>query len=267
MPAGASTPANLVIGAPGNFLVDGADVGALEGNVVFRIVQNKFTPRINGVRGFLLGTSFVQDEHGEMEVGLPEVSTTVIGLLVPGAASSVLTAGVTGSPPFTATTMAVAAVAGQQTGLKLTSVTGAAVGQYVAFAGSSPALQIRQLTRVGTAGSGGTGVDISDPLSAAVANGAAVTQYTGDGGTQYASGSLSSRRLPTTAYHTVEARLAGLNGLRYVFGLRNAITMENAEFTLGDAALMAPRARFESSIDPAAMTTSDWYLTRIPADA
>lgn len=261
----ANTPANLVIGAPGIVLLDNADVGATEGNVVFRVVQGRFVPRLNGVSANLVGTAYIQEEHGELEVGTPEVSNPLIAAMVPGSVNaSTGAATVMGSPVFTATTLAAAAAIGQYLALKVAAVTNMAVGQYVNF---GPGTQVRQLTRVGSLGAGGTGVDISDPLSAAVASGGAVTQYNGDGGTQYSSGVLVNRRLPTSAYHTLEARMFGLNGLRYVFGLRGALKDDNFEETLGDSAMAAPRSRFMSNLDPAAQTTSHWYVTRIPADA
>lgn len=260
----AATPANMVIGAPGIVLLDSTDVGATDGNTVFRVAQTKFIPKPNGVSANLVGTAYIQDEHGELEVGTPEISTAVLAALIPGSTSaSTGAASVLGSPPFTASTLAAAAAAGQYLALKFVSVTGLAVGQYINFGAGT---QVRQVTRVGTAGAGGTGVDISDPLSSAQASGAAVTQYVGDGGTQYLSGILANRRLPTSAYHTVEARMFGLGGLRYVFGLRGAMMDQNFEGTMGDAALLAPRAKFVSNLDPANATTSHWYLTRIPAD-
>lgn len=261
----ASTPANLVIGAPGIVLLDSTDVGATEGNTVFRVAQTRFVPRINGVSANLVGTHYVQEEHGELEVGTPEMSTALIAAMIPNSSSaSTGAATAVGSPTFTASTLAAAAVAGQYLALKFTSVTALAVGMYINFGSGT---QVRQVTRVGTAGAGGTGVDISDPLATAVASGGAVTQYTGDGGTQYSSGSLVNRRIPTSAYHTLEARMFGLNGLRYVFGLRGALQDQNFEATLGDAAMASPRPRFVSNLDPSAPTTSHWYVTRIPADA
>lgn len=263
----ASTPANLVIGAPGYILIAGADIGATEGNVVYRVTQTLFTPKLNGLVAPLAETDFVQQEVGQLEVGVPEASAAVLAIVVPGSVSATAGAGVQGSPTYTASTTAAAATAGQSLAIKLTSVTALAVGMYLGFAGTSPLIQIRQVTRVGTLGAGGTGIDISDPLSAAVASGAAVTQYAGDGNTTVSSGVLTNRRLASATYGTTEARLWGVNGLRYVFGLLKAINLGPAEFTLADAALMAPKVKFEGRIDPANQSSSPWYIRRIPADA
>lgn len=262
----ASTPGNLVVGA-GFMAADGTDLGATEGNNVFRIAQTKFVPKVNGVVAPLLGTDYVTQEVAEMEVGLPEVSAADLALLAPGSTSTTTTSGVQGSPTYTASTMAAAALAGQSTALKLASVTALAVGMFLGFAASSPAIQLRKVTRVGTVGAGGTGIDIDRPLSAAVASGAAVTQYTGDGDTQIASGVLTNRRLPTAAYHLWELFLPGLNGLGFKFGVANAMMDQNAEFTGGDASMMAPRVKVQSRLDPANPLVSPWYINKYPADA
>lgn len=261
----ASSPANLVIGAPGIILLNNTDVGATEGNVIFRVVQTRFVPRLNGVSANLVGTHYVQEEHGELEVGTPEMSAAILAVLNPGSTSaSTGVATAVGSPAWAATTLAAAVTVGQYLAIKVAAVTGMAIGQYANIGAGT---QVRQITRVGTLGAGGSGIDVSDPLSQAIASGQAVTQFTGDGGTQYSSGILSNRRLPTSAYSTIEARMSGLNGLRYVFGLRGAMNDQNFEATLGDSSLAAPRAKFMSNLDPAAQTTSHWYVTRIPADA
>lgn len=261
-----ASPANIVIGAPGVLLLGGTDIGATTGAITYRVVQKLYAPQINGVVGTLGGTDFVQSEMGELEVAAPEMSAAVMAAQVPGSTSATDGNGVQGSPTYTASTTAAAAVAGQRLAIKLTSVTALAVGAYLGFAGSSPAIQIRRVTRVGTLGSGGTGIDINDPLSAGVANGAAVTQYAGDGGTQYGSGVMSNRRLPSSAGQTVEARLWGLNGLRFAYGLTLAINLGPAEFKLSDAAEVAPLIKFQSRQDAANPTTSPWYMRSIPAD-
>lgn len=246
--------------------VDGTDVGATEGNNVFTVTQTLYTPAINGVVAPLWGTDYVTKEMASMEAGLPEISAADLALLVPGAVSATTTNGVQGSPVYTASTTAAAALAGQSTAIKLTAVTGLTVGLYLGFAGTAPAIQIRKVTRAGTLGSGGTGIDIDRPLSAAVASGAAVTQYTGDGESQITSGVLSNRRLPTAANHLWELFIPGLNGLGFKFGVANAIMGQAATFTAADAALLAPRVKVEGQIDSANPLVSPWYLYKYSAD-
>jgi hypothetical protein len=252
-----------VIGAPGTVLLDSTDVGATTGSVTFRVVQTRFAPDINGITQPLAETYTVTNEHGELEVATAELSAAAIGANIPGSISTSTGVASAVGGGFT-TTLASATVLNQQLAIKLTSVTALTVGMYLNFGTGT---QVRQVTRVGTLGSGGTGIDVSDPLSVALNSGATVTQFTGDAGTQYSSGTLISRRLASTAFHTVEARVSGINGLRYVFGLRGAVSDNSFEAEMGDETLFAPKNKFVSG--PAAatyQTLSHWYITRIPAD-
>lgn len=260
MPPSATTALNTSIGA-GNLLVDGTDIGATSGNGVMRVTQTKPAVPVNGIVSPLLGMDYVESEVAELEVGLLEITATILGLLVPGTTSAVGTLAATGGG--WTTTLAAATVLGQQTGIKVTAITSMAVGQYVNFGAGTA---VRQITRVGTAGAGGTGIDVSDPLSAAFPNGAAVAQFQSDGGTTYTSNAQVSRRIPTTSFHTYEIRVPGLNGRRWLYGVRNAIAVQPAEFTLADAAPTVPRLRVQARQDGSALTTSPWYITTIPAD-
>lgn len=91
MPSGvtASTPTNLVVGA-GIALVDHAVLGATIDDNVFRIERDYFTPEINGVKGSLIGTTYINRSEGVLETGIPEISSDVWSVLWPGsdAASS-----------------------------------------------------------------------------------------------------------------------------------------------------------------------------------
>jgi hypothetical protein len=79
----ATTPDNLVIGA-GDVKVDTADVGATEGDNVFRIEQDIFTPDdLNGIPGTLLGTHYKITEDGILEASMPEVSAANLALCGP----------------------------------------------------------------------------------------------------------------------------------------------------------------------------------------
>jgi hypothetical protein len=84
----ATTPDNLVIGA-GDVKVDTADVGATEGDNVFRIEQDIFTPDdLNGIPGTLLGTHYKITEDGILEASMPEVSAANLALVWPGSRST-----------------------------------------------------------------------------------------------------------------------------------------------------------------------------------
>jgi hypothetical protein len=77
------------------------------------------------------------------------------------------------------TTLAAAASAGA-TNVKVASVTGLAPGQKVVIQRSSAVAEFNSITNVGTAGAGGTGVDLATPLANAHPSGAAFTVYATD---------------------------------------------------------------------------------------
>jgi hypothetical protein len=90
----ATTPDNLVIGA-GDVKIDGTDVGATQGDNVFRIEQEIFVPDdLNGIPGTLLGTHYKVREEAVLEAGMPEISATNMPLVWPGS-RSVTAAGTT----------------------------------------------------------------------------------------------------------------------------------------------------------------------------
>src|SRR6185295_11197380 len=85
MPGGvtADTPQNLVVGA--GIINRGGDVfGASVDNNVFRIDREIFTPRLNGLKGVLLGTDYITKSEGVLETTIPEVSAEVLEAGLPG---------------------------------------------------------------------------------------------------------------------------------------------------------------------------------------
>jgi len=66
------------------------------------------------------------------------------------------------------------------TNVKVNSVSGLAVGQKVVIERSNVAAEFNTIANVGTAGSGGTGIDLSTPLTNAHGSGAPFTVYTVD---------------------------------------------------------------------------------------
>ena len=95
MGATAQTPANLVIGA-GDVLADDADFGVTADDNTFRVEQEIFTPdNLNGVPGALVGTHYKTKEEAILEVTVPEVSSTALGLTWPGSQSATVGADTT----------------------------------------------------------------------------------------------------------------------------------------------------------------------------
>jgi hypothetical protein len=243
MPVTATTAESLFIGA-GEVYVDGVTVGATMENNVARFVRQYFRPELNGVKGPLAGTDYIQSEVMELEVTLPEITAATMALALPGTTSTSRATTVTGGGGDT--TLAAAAIAGQMTGIKLTAVTGFSVGDYVRFgAGTTPSpYQYAKLTRVGTLGSGGTGVDIDRPLYLAIANGEDVTEVVGDGATVIEPD--LARRLPSTALHAWSLVVPGIDGSYIEFQMDQGIMTDNAEFEAADDGTLAPRLTLQS---------------------
>jgi hypothetical protein len=82
-----STPANLVIGA-GSVLRDSTDAGATKDANVFRVNRTYFTPELNGVKGQLLGTTYIQKSEGILEVSVPEISAEILATTWPGSVAA-----------------------------------------------------------------------------------------------------------------------------------------------------------------------------------
>lgn len=80
----ASTPTNIVFGA-GNLEIDETDVGATSGDNGFRIEQTINEPELNGVPGALIGTQYKTREEAVLTAGMPEVDSTIVKALWPGA--------------------------------------------------------------------------------------------------------------------------------------------------------------------------------------
>ena len=93
MPVTADTPANIVIGA-GEVYRAHASLGASTDNNVFRIEREIFTPDLNGVKGFLIGTDYITRSEGIIETTIPEISAAVMAAGWPGSQSGVNGTGV-----------------------------------------------------------------------------------------------------------------------------------------------------------------------------
>lgn len=165
----------------------------------------------------------------------------------------------------TSSTLALDAPAGS-TNLKVASVMALVVGDYIRF-GYPGEQEVRRVTFVGTTGAGGTGISFTEPTALAHRSGDFILEQTNAGSSLVASSSGTSRRLPSTAYHDWELRVSGLDGREIRFGLSDAIMTENAEFEAADDGTLAPRLTLQARWDPAAITTSPWYIEKIGATA
>lgn len=84
----ATTAEEIFIGA-GDVFVDDEPVGATMDNNLFRVVQEKGTPDLNGVPGPLIGLDYIQSETAELEVTVPELGADKLAFSIPGAVSVV----------------------------------------------------------------------------------------------------------------------------------------------------------------------------------
>ena len=155
MAVSGSTARNISIGA-GNLLIDGVDAGATEADNIFRVMRKIYTPKLNGVPGFLKGTDYIEDEMAELEVTIPELSTTMLPVQIPGSAIVVGDgqgfAGGGGENTTLASPTAIGDV-----NIKVVNVTAFAIGDVVEI-GAIGQREFHTVNFVGTAGAGGTGI-------------------------------------------------------------------------------------------------------------
>ncbi len=140
----ATTSAETFIGA-GDLYIDGALIGATMEDNVFRVVQEKGAPKINGTPGPVKGFDWITSETAELQATLVNgLSPSILSLAVPGSVS--VAGNATAAATTTATTLAEAVAIGDVT-FDLTSATGIIVGDVVQI-GVSGAHEFRLVTVV-----------------------------------------------------------------------------------------------------------------------
>lgn len=330
----ATTAEEIFIGA-GDVYVDDSPVGATMDNNLFRVVQEKGTPKLNGVPGPLIGLDYIESETAELEVTVPELGADKLLFSIPGAVSVVgdalgvasgatttlaesvaigdvtfdltsatgitvgdlLQIGAAGAREFRlvtvvatdtitvnvamskahasldpviecAKTTLAADVAIGDRNIKLTSVSGLAVGDYLRF-GYPGQYEVRQLTFVGTGGASGTGVSFVFAASKFHPLGEVAFEQTAIGSTTITSGAGAARRIPIDAYHKWELVVPGLDGRERRFRLLSAIMTDNPEYEATDSsdAPLAPRLTLQARWDPADGTASPWEIEIVDATA
>lgn len=261
-----STAEEISVGAGEAWYKDAAGlwqpIGATKDNNLWRVNTDYATIDLNGVIGPVKGIDYISNQLAELEVTGVQLGAEKIALMIPGAASTVETADDAGSGLDT--TLADDTEPGQYLAVKLTAVTGATVGDTVRV-GASGSIEFRTLTRVGTLGAGGTGVDLDFPLQSAHASGDDVVETDGTGMTIITPPII--RRLPSSAYHDWRLDVPGLDGRLVRFTVYDAIMTDNAEFEAADDDAMGPRLTLQSRIDPAQPNRGGWRIDRVPAYA
>ena len=327
----ATTSKETFIGA-GDFYLDGTLQGATMEDNLFRVVQEKGAPKINGTPGPVKGLDYISSETAELQVTVLTLSPAILAMAIPGSAS-VAGAG-TAAATTTATTLSGATAVGDtdidvvdatglivgdtiqigaagarefrditvvatnnltvdyplayahasadpvlevtkttlsadaevgSTNVKIASVAGLAVGDYLRI-GESAEAEVRELTFVGTTGAGGTGVSFVFPTQQRHRSGDNAFELSDEGSTIVKSNAGNVRRIPDSAYHLAELRVPGLGGREIRYRLHDAIVVDNFEVSPSDDPTKpsAPRLTFQARWNEAdGATVSPWEIERV----
>lgn len=235
-------------------------IGATVGPVGFKISQTVINPSdtFNGVLQPILGMDYLSKQGCEVDFSMPQFAGANLALAVLGATSAVTLATDVAAPTYIATTLAAAAVAGD-TNIKVTAITGAALGQWIRIDVTAGALaEYRQIDVVGTVGSGGTGISFRNPLRQNHASGVAVVQANGDGKTEIIAG--TTRRQPNTAYNDW-ALVAQSPNDYYELIIFNAISStQSADLSFGQDTMAAIKVTLNGRRDGANLSLPAWKL-------
>jgi hypothetical protein len=261
----ATSAQDIVIGAGDFYYRDDSGIwspgGATAGDDVFDVTRTYYVPKINGVRGPIIGTDWISDEVAKLTLQFLEIGAGLLALLIPDAVST------GGTPPATVVgggtgTLSAAIAQGQSAAIKVSSVTSLSVGDYIKAGAGTGYVEYRKVARVGTVGPSGTGIDVDFPFAYPHSSGDAFVEVNGDGSTIITSG--PNRRLPTSAYRDFMLYVPGLDGRDTRFVIKKGIATGPAQFTASDTKESQPQLVIEGRIDPAAPYAQPWEIHKIP---
>ena len=262
----ATSNQNISIGAGDLFYKDNSGVwapaGATAGDDIFDVTRTYYAPTINGLRTPLAGTDYISKELATLKCQFLEITAGLLGLLIPDVASS------GGEGPAIVGGGGVGTLAdkidpGQSAAIKVSSITGLTVGDFIRVGVGSPYIEFRAITRVGTVAIGGTGIDVDFPFVYPHASGDAFVEVDGDGTTLITSG--PNRRLPSSAYRDFMLYVPGLDGRDTRFTIFKGIATGPATFTASDTKESAPQLTIEGRMDGTALYRQPWQIQKLPS--
>lgn len=237
-------------------------IGATVDDVVFRVQQTTFNPseRFNGLLELIREMDYTSRQSAEAEFTMPQIAGPNLALAIRGVQSAVLPNTDAVGSPFSSTLAAASAVG--DTNIKVVAITNLVIGDWIRTDVTAGGLaEYRQVTFVGTAGAGGTGVSFRDALLQAHSNGVVAVESVGDGKTELTPGSI--RRMPLSAYNDF-ALVAQSPAAYYELYLYNAITTtDSAELTFGNESMAAIKTTIGTRDDGLNIGLPSWKL-RVP---
>ena len=256
-----TTAEEISVGAGEMFYRNSGDtawtpVGATTEDNVWRHILTLYSPDINGVTSPVKGTDYTTEERAELEFSPLEQTAELLQISIPGSVAMTETAADDG----TTGTIDAGIAPGQDKAIKLSAVTGLAIGDWIQVGTVEGQTENRQLTRVGTPLVAGTGVDVEYPFLLPHASGVAFTSITNGGATTIVP--TTNRRLPSSSYRDFRLDVPGLDGRVIRYFLYDAIMTANAEFTASDDNAAAPRFTLASRIDPGNVNRGGWAIRK-----
>lgn len=232
------------------------EIGATTEDNVWRHILEIISADINNVVGQIKGGDYKSNEQGELEFSPLQHSAAIMGLLAPG---STVTAAPTPAEVSGGATggLDAAITAGQTLAIKVDSVTGLSVGGFIRV-GPSGGREVRRVTRVGTVGSGGTGIDVEYPFLLDHAD--TETYVEVDAAPIATVVPSATRRIPSDAYNHFRLDVPGLDGRARRYFVYDGLMLENGEVTASDDEFSAPRFTIQSRVDPANPSRGGWKI-------
>jgi hypothetical protein len=155
----------------------------------------------------------------------------------------------------TGTLLAAPAAAGA-TNVKVDSVSGLAVGDFVRI-GYVGHYETRQLTAVGTALAGGTGITFGVPLTESHGLDEWAIEVTALGATTI---TWQPGRIGSSAYADLVLTGVGLDGRQMIVTINNAMSAESQELDFDDTAISGLKVKFTGHYDPTTPTTAPFSV-------